>query len=124
MENTGKSAKAPGAAIAAFVLGIGSMLMPLLTGLLIYLFDAAGLTAESGMLREALSRVFALLIKGIPALALAAIVCGAIGLHQSRRLPRTSKKGVAFSLIGLAAGVLTVIIAVIVLAVWFFTAKI
>ena len=116
MENAGRSVKAPGAAIAAFILGIGSMLMPLLTGLLLYLLYVTGLTVESGMLREALSRGFSLLIKGIPVLALAAIVCGGIGLHQSRRLPRTSKEGVAFSLIGLAAGVLTVVIIVVMLS--------
>ena len=124
MENTGKSAKAPGIAIAAFVLGIGSILLPLVTGLLIYLFNAVGVAAESGILKEALGRVFMLLIEGMPLLAIAAVICGAIGLHQSRRLPRTSKKGVAFSVIGLVAGVLMVIIIAVILLVFFLTAKI
>ncbi|MBQ6235898.1 MAG: hypothetical protein IJK54_08255 [Clostridia bacterium] len=45
MENTGQPAKAPGIAIAAFVLGIGSILLPLVMGLLLYLlFMTGGLT--------------------------------------------------------------------------------
>ena len=110
MEENIQTEKAPGAAIAAFVLGIGSILLPLVTGLLIYLLYVTGVTVESGILREALSRVFTLLIKAIPVLPPAAIICGAIGLHQSRILPHTSKKGVVFSLIGLVAGVLFVMI--------------
>lgn len=124
MENTGQSAKAPGVAIAAFVLGIGSILLPLALVLVPYLFYVAGLTVESNLIGEALDRFYTPLLEGMPVLSFAAIICGAIGLHQCRRLPRTSKKGVAFSLIGLTAGALTVVMQAVILAVFFFTAKI
>ncbi len=124
MENTGKSAKAPGIAIAAFVLGIGSILLPLALVLVPYLLYVSGLTIETKLISEALDRLYTPLLKGTPVLAVAAIVCGAIGLHRCRILPRTSRKGVAFSLIGLIQGVFTVIIIAVVLTVFFFTAKI
>ena len=117
MENTGKSAKAPGIAIAAFVLGIGSILLPLALVLVPYLLYVTGLTIENNLISEALvDRLYTPLLKGTPVLAVAAVICGAIGLHRCRILPRTSKKGVAFSLIGLAAGVLTVVIIVVMLS--------
>lgn len=113
MENTREPVKTPGAAIAAFILGIGSILLPLMGGLLLYLFNAVDLTIESCIIGEPLKRIFTLMIKGLPLLAFAAIVCGAIGLHQSRRLPRTSKKGVAFSVTGLVTGALMLFTAVL-----------
>ena len=120
MENTEQSAKAPGIAIAAFVLGIGSILLPLVMGLLLYLlFMTGGLTIESDMISEALSRVFNLLFKVIPFLAPSAIICGAIGLHKSRVMPRTSKKGVAFSVTGLVTGALMLFTAVLMIVLMF-----
>ena len=113
MENTGKSAKVPGIAIAAFVLGIGSILLPLALVLVPYLLYVSGLTIETKLISEALDRLYTPLLKGTPVLAVAAIVCGAIGLHKSRVMPRTSKKGVAFSVTGLVTGALMLFTAVL-----------
>lgn len=124
MEDAGQSVETPGIAIAAFVLGIGSILLPLALVFVPYLLYVSGLTIETKLISEALDRLYTPLLKGTPVLAVAAIVCGAIGLHRCRILPRTSRKGVAFSLIGLIQGVFTVIIIAVVLTVFFFTAKI
>ena len=117
MEDAGQSVEAPGIAVAAFVLGLS----PFVTCLLLYISS----TIESCAAGETLSGIFVnLLIRVMPFLVPAAIICGAIGLYRSKRLPRTSRKGVAFSLIGLIQGVFTVIIIAVVLTVFFFTAKI
>ena len=56
-----------------------------------------------------------------PSCGTAAIVTGVIGLKRSRRLSKPSKKGVGFSIAGIAAGVVAVLFVLVVFILFLFS---
>ena len=56
-----------------------------------------------------------------PTCGTAAIVTGVIGLKRSRRLSQPSKKGVGFSIAGIAAGVVAVLFVLVVFILFLFS---
>ena len=106
MEDLKQREKAPAITIVALVAGIVCIAFVIIGGLSLFALDSA---SNPGWIVDACLILISISLVGITESGIGALITGIIGLKRSKRFPHTSKKGVCFSVIAIAAGCITVL---------------